>query len=271
MMLSVGLSVSLSDLSCVGQKRSIVWRAMLANYFFFPVLAIALPTLFHARPLVAAGFLILAVCPGAPYAPTCTAVAKGNVPLAVGLMVILAGTSVVISPLLLRQLLQKLGAGDGLHVDAGRMIGTLLMTQLLPLFAGLAVRRWHPAVADRLRSPSTLANKALNLAVMVLVLVSQFHALAEIRLRGLAGMFIMLAASLLIGWLSGGPRPEDRKAMAEVTSIRNAGVGMVIASRSFAGTPALSALVVYALFSILGSLLVALFWGRRALVESKAH
>jgi BASS family bile acid:Na+ symporter len=42
--------------------------------------------------MVAAGFVVLAVCPGAPYGPPFTAIAKGSVAVAVGLIVSLLGT-----------------------------------------------------------------------------------------------------------------------------------------------------------------------------------
>ena len=50
-------------------------------------------------------FLICAVCPGAPYGPPFTGMAKGKVGVAVGLMVILAGSSALVAPLLLHGLL----------------------------------------------------------------------------------------------------------------------------------------------------------------------
>jgi bile acid:Na+ symporter, BASS family len=48
------------------------------------------------------------------------------------------------------------------------------------------------------------------------------------------------------------------------TSLRNAGLGLVIATGSFAGTPAVLAVLAYGIVAILGSLIVALWWGRQA-------
>jgi BASS family bile acid:Na+ symporter len=272
MMVSIGLSVPFSEIAATAKKPSLVARAMIANYLFFPLVTLLLLELFHAKPLVEAGFLILAVCPGAPYAPSCTSVAKGNVGLAVGLMVILAGSSVVLSPLLLHELLGRVSGGTaGLTIDSGRIVRTLLMTQLVPLFAGLLVREKRPVLAKKLRQPFARATQILNAVVMVLVLVTQFHTIVQIRWIGLVGMVLLLICGLLIGWLSGGPSFENRKAVAEITSLRNAGVALVIASSSFAGTPALTAVVIYAILSIAGSFVVALIWGRRALVASRAH
>jgi BASS family bile acid:Na+ symporter len=272
MMTSVGISVPIPQIVAIGRRPSLVMRALLANYLFFPLVAVLLLVLFQAKPLVQVGFLILAVCPGAPYAPSCTSVAKGDVPLAVGLMVILAGSSVVFSPLLLHEFLSKVGGDTGrLTIDTGRIVRTLLLTQLAPLFLGLLTRHWRPRLATRLQRPFALSTKLLNLLVMVLVVATQFQTLIHIRLVGFLGMLLLLAASLIIGWLSGGPGSETRRAVAEVTSLRNAGVALVIASTSFAGTPALTAVVIYALISIAGSFLVALIWGRRSLVRARVH
>jgi bile acid:Na+ symporter, BASS family len=76
-------------------------------------------------------------------------------------------------------------------------------------------------------------------------------------------MLTLLIASLVSGWLAGGPDPGGRKAVALATSLRNVGVGLVIAAGSFAGTPAVSAALAYGIVEIIGSLALALWWGRR--------
>ena len=108
-------------------------RAAVANYVVVPAAAVALVLLFRAQPLVAAGVMIVAVCPGAPYGPPFTAIAKGDVSRAVGLMVILAGSSAVLAPLLLQWLLPFVTGGPTARVDAGRIVRTLALVQFLPL------------------------------------------------------------------------------------------------------------------------------------------
>ena len=66
-----------------------------------------------------------------------------------------------------------------------------------------------------------------------------------------------------MGWLLGGPGSDNRKAMALTTSLRNLGVGLVIATENFAGTAAVTAVLAYGIFEILGTLLLAGAWGRR--------
>jgi BASS family bile acid:Na+ symporter len=264
MMVAIGLSVTVADLAGAVRNRRLVGRAVLANYLCVPAVTVGLLLLFGARPMIAAGFLILAVCPGAPYGPPFTAIAKGTLAVAVGLMVILAGSSAIIAPILLHALLLLMAGDEPLKVDAIRILAILLATQLVPLCIGIVVRQWRPLLADRLQKPATLLSKVLNLAVVGFILVAQFHLLMEIPLRALVGMLALLLASWAAGWLLGGPEPDNRKAMTLTASLRNVGVGLVIATGNFAGTPAVTAVLVYGLFEVFGSLLLALWWARQA-------
>jgi BASS family bile acid:Na+ symporter len=257
MMAAVGLGVVLVDLAGVARDWKLMLRAALANYICVPAITITLLLLFDPHPMVAAGFLILAVCPGAPYGPPFTAIARGNVAIAVGLMMLLAGSSAIIAPILLRCLLPILSVTDPINVDAFKIAATLFATQLLPLCIGVAVRQWRPSLADRLQKPANLVSKLLNLIAVGFILVVQFDLLSEIRLRGIFGMILLLAASWATGWLLSEPAIETRKAMAVTTSLRNASVGLVVATSMFAGTAAVTATVAFGLVSLFGTFVSA--------------
>jgi bile acid:Na+ symporter, BASS family len=264
MMVLTGLRVTFAELAQVVGDLRLVTRAAAANYLLVPALAVLLLVVFDAAPMVAAGFLVLAVCPGAPFGPLFAGIARANVPEAVGLMVILAGSSAIVSPLLLTALMPWLAGGSVARIDLAGMVGALLVTQLLPLLVGLLVKHWRPQLVQWLAGPLELISKVLNLGVVGLILASQFQMLADIRLRGFAGMLVLLAGSLLIGWLAGGSKPDSRKTMALTAALRNVGVGLVIVTGNFAGTPAVSAALAYGIVEVLGSLLMALWWRRSA-------
>lgn len=270
MMVTVGLRVTFAEIIDVAGNWRLVVRALVANYVVVPLVAIMLLLLFNADPMVAAGFLVLAVCPGAPFGPPFARIAHANVPAAVGLMVILAGSSAVASPVLLSVLLPWLSDGEAARIRPISLVGTLLVTQLLPLLVGLLVNHWRPRLAARLVDPLELVSKILNLGAAGLILATQFRMLVEIRLLAFVGMLALLAASLIIGGLAGGSDVEGRKTMALTTALRNAGLGLVIVTGTFAGTPAATATLAYGIFAVLGSLLVALWWGRRQSVPRRA-
>ena len=261
MMVAIGLSVTGSELLRVARNWQLVARALLANYVLVPGVTVGLLLLFDVQPLVAAGFLILAACPGAPYGPPLTAVARGNVPIAVGLMVLLAGSSAIVAPLLLRFLLPWISRDATLQLEATTIVATLLVTQLVPLGVGIAFRQFRPRQAEWLQPPAVRLSRFLNLAAVGLILIAQSRSLTEIQPRGLLGMCLLLAASGLIGWLLGGRNAAARRSLTVTTSLRNIAVGLVVATSCFANTPALTAVVSYGLLSLLGTLGLSLWLG----------
>jgi len=270
MMVGVGLSVSIRDVASVLKNLRLVARAAFANYVLVPAIAILLFYLFQAKPMVAAGFLLAAVCPGAPFAPPLTALAKGYVHASVGLMVILAASSAVLAPLLLSLLLPLVARGADLRMDTARIVTTLSMTQLAPLGIGLFVRESRPQIADKLKKPASLLTGMLSLAVFAMVIALQYRTLAEIRLKGFVGICLLIVLCLAAGWFLGGLSVDLRKAVGLTTGTRNAGVALVIATASFPDTAAVGAVVVFAIFQTILLVLLALLMRRLAPAAPRA-
>jgi len=262
MMAAIGMGVRLEDLSRIGRNPGLLMRAAIANYVGVPLLTVGLLLWFGPAPMISAGFLIVAVCPGAAYGPPFTSIARGNLATAVGLMVILAASSTICAPLLLRFLLPLMTESRTVRVDLLKMVVMLLLSQLLPLFAGLCVRQYRPALADRLRHPADMVSTALNLCLLGLIVAIRFPMLAAIRLAAFMGMLALVAASMGAGWLLGEAGSENRKAMTFTTSVRNVAVALAIVTGSFPATPAVTAVLVYGLFQTLLLAAVALVWGR---------
>lgn len=268
MRIAIGLRVSCGDLSRTLANWRLILGALLANYVCVPAMAAALLVVLRTSPLVAAGILILAVCPGAPFGPSCTALAKGNVSASVGLMAILAGSSALLAPLLLPSLL---GITAGHHVpsvDPLSIVRVLFVTQLAPLFAGLAVRQFFPLFADRMARPAERLSSSLSLLTITAVLTVHGSKLLEIRPSGCMGMTVLLLASWGSGWVLGGHRADNQKALAITTGLRNVGVALAIANVSFPDTPAVTAALAYGLFEIFGTIGLALWWNWRAATVS---
>jgi BASS family bile acid:Na+ symporter len=262
MMVSIGLGVTFADVIGVARNGRLVGLAAVGNYVCVPAAAVGLLLLFHADALIAAGFLIPAVCPGAPYGPPFTGIARGNVPRAVGLMTILAGSSALVAPLLLDLLLPLTSGDEEVQVNVGKLISTLLIAQLLPLCIGLGIRQWRPALADRLKKPANMLSLALNLVTLGLILGVHWEMLMGIPIRAYLGMLALVLAGVGAGWLLGGPGSENRTAMTMATAVRNVGVSLVIATGSFGGTKAVTATTAFAIFQTIVMALVAVGWGR---------
>jgi len=275
MMVTLGLGVKASDVLAVGKRWDLLARAFLANYIIVPGTALGLLLLFHATPMVAAGFLVAAVCPGAPYAPPFTAMARGNITVAVGLMVLLAASSALLAPLLLGFLVPVIAGSATVHIDVLKMVRTLLGAQLLPLCLGLWIRHSYASVAERLKKPGSVLSLLLNLILLTLIIAVQFRTLAEIHLKGYIGMFCLVIAALAAGRVvAKRGQEESAKSLILTTSVRNVGVSLVIVTASFPGTAAITSATAYAIFQTIIIALLAWAWGRHAqhvqFVEEKA-
>ena len=252
-MLSIGFKVRIGDILTSARKPRQLIMSLVANYVLVPAVTWGLLYLIHADPMVAVGFLLLAICPGAPVGPPFVAIAKGDVPFAIGQMVILSCLCIVVSPALLPPLLDLLHIDGELRISPLAIGNTLLVVQLLPLCAGLLMRHWLPELTGRIARVVELLASTILLAAIILILFREQQSLAGIRLRGWGTMFVLLFSSLGIGWVCGGPDRKTRKALALTTSARNIAVALVIVSTNLAGTPAVPAVVAYGLISILGT------------------
>lgn len=270
MMVAIGLGVSIKDVLRVAADWRLVGKAAVASYVCVPAAAVGLLILFKADRFVAVGFLIAAVCPGAPYGPPFTAMAKGNVIVSVGLMVILAASSALAAPLLLwflipfvHQFLPALPQDTPpVPIDAVKIIRTLIVAQFVPLCIGIVVHRWRPRIADKLKKPANRLSMLLNLATLSLIAYVQFDLLIGIPLHGYVGMLALVLAGVAAGWLLGGR--DNRSAMVMATSVRNVGVALVIVTSAFAGTRAVAAATAFALFQTIVMAVIAAMWGRMA-------
>ena len=232
-MLATGLGVRWTEVLAAAKQVRFVLLALSANFLFVPAATAGLLWWFHPEPMIAAGFLIL------------------------------AGLSAILSPILLATLLGFFCSQSELQVHYLAIVQTLIATQLLPLALGMAMLAYLPQQARRIVKPLHALANLLLVAVTALIVVLQWEMLVSIRTQGWFGMLLLLASSLAIGWICGGPQETARATLAVTTGVRNAAVGLVIVANNFAGTAAATALVAYALVSIFGTLGWALLYSVR--------
>ena len=257
-MLLVGLTVGCADVVAALKDAGLVLRSMIANYILVPIITVALLMAFQTSPMVSIGFLLLAACPGGAYGPPFTTIAMGNTGAAAGIMVLLAGSSPFLSPLLLRFLVPLFaGADNAGAISISKIVIILICSQILPLLIGTLFRRYY-SKSVKLIFPVKIGAQILNVLLLACVLYVQFDSLREVRTQGYLGMLILLAASAVTGWLFGGRESSNRKALTLTTAVRNNAVGMVLATGAFAGTAAVPAAAIYGIVGFVGGFFIAL-------------
>jgi bile acid:Na+ symporter, BASS family len=246
MMFAIGLQLSFSKLlDSFRESPGLFVNALLANFILVPAISLLIIRIFHLPPYVAAGLMILGAAPAAPYGPPFTAIARGDLAYSTGLMVMLAGFSAFLTPLILHLSFPYMTSGAlSIHINAGKLVGTLFAIQLLPMCLGLAFGEWLPKTTLRLRSSAGNISKVLNFLMVASIGWLQVKVFAGIGARELMMILPLVIAGIAGGWFLGTSRTERKKSLSIITAMRNMSLGMAIAASSFPATPVVTTVLV---------------------------
>src|SRR5215467_1983163 len=141
-MLAMGAGLTVAQIIEPLHNIRLVVLALLANFVLMPLGAFALAKALWLDEQLGVGLLLLGCAAGAPFLPKLAELAKGNLPFAVGAMVLLMVVTVGYLPVVLPLIL------PGISVNPAKIARSLFLLMLLPLACALAVRAWFPDVAS---------------------------------------------------------------------------------------------------------------------------
>ena len=231
-MVSIGLEVTLKEILLAASNKRIFIKALSANFILVPLLGLGIARILPMPMNIETGFLLLAAAPGAIFAINFTRRTQDSVPFAAALLFALTVLSVVVTPFL-TQLMLNIDQPITLHYD--RAFQALFLYVLLPLLAGLALKQWASQMASRLRKPVSACAGISFVVVTVITMGLKSAATKQIGINGLLAMLLLIAASMVIGWMLGGPDRGTRRVLTVNTSMRNVALALAISSRSFPG------------------------------------
>ncbi len=245
-MFGMGLTLSLKDFKVVFSHPRDVLTGCLAQFTIMPLLAYALARLFRLDEALALGVVLVGCCPGGTASNVITYLAKGDLALSVGM----TGVSTLLAPLLTPLLTWAL-AGKSVDVDVASMFLSILWVVIVPIIAGLLVKRLWPRFTEQ-ATDYLPAFSSLAIAFIVAIIIA---ANAEKLLTG--GLVIVLVVMLhnvcglglgyVIGQLLGMASPK-KKAISIEVGMQNSGLASSLATIHFAAYPL--ATVPGALFSV---------------------
>ena len=256
---AIGMTSSLRDLTYLWRRPWLLAKSLFAMYVLVPAFAISMATGLELTPGTGAAVVILAVCAGAPLLPRKLMKVDADPDLIVSLVVTTSLLSIVTIPLSLRWLDRYLSfeaAGDPSQI--ARLI---VLSFLAPFLAGMTVRALAPKFADRIDDPMIrMAGIALLLCTL-LVLVMRRELLLDLGWGSFLAFVALVAFSIAVGHLLGGPSEIGRTSLALACASRHVGLALLIAANA-RGPRALTLVAGYVLASTVVSI-VYLFWRRR--------
>lgn len=275
-MFSMGLGLTMREIAAPLHHHRLIGIALLINLIIIPLAGIAVVRLLPMELGVAAGVLIIACAPGSTIGPKLAEFSRGDVSLAISIMFFLSVLAIFTTPITLTLILP--GAITE-QIDFVSVMTTLVILIFLPMIAGMAINsRWR-SFADRIRDRAFLFS---NLTIVIFgILFIWVQVTGEVRfidsffavgIAATVAVFILVAFSMGIGYLLGGPEKTNRQVIATSTTNRNLGVSLLVGASALAGHgEAFLIIIVYAIVQTLVSGLIAVKWGRKAKREGRSR
>jgi len=258
----VGLQVNREHLKAILYNYSLLGRALLANFIIVPVLGVLVAKWLQLSGPVATGFLLMAIAPGIPFVLVQVRKRGGSLGFAVTLEFLLPLISVATVPITAALVLPTHARAA---LPMGRFVVTLLLSQLLPLLAGIVVGALAPDSASRLLRPIKIVAVVAALALVVMLVPKISASITAVYgSNGMWAALCLVVLSLVVGWALGGPVREDRRVLAFGTALRNIGLCALIATSSFE-TPLVAATVLtYFVIQFVTTMIVGVYFKRTA-------
>ena len=245
---TLGMGAGLTVGQIVGALRDarLVLLALLANFVVVPLGALALATVLRLDEPLGEGLLLVGASAGAPFLPKLAELAKGNLPFAVGAMVLLTVGTVGYLPLVLPLLL------PGVTVDPTKIARSLVLLMLLPLAAGLVLKAQHESMAARVKPVLDWVSNISLVPLVLLVAAANFDKILLVfGTRGILAGVLLIAFGFGIGWMLGGPGTDTRRVLALGTGQRNIAAALVVASQTFSDPQVITMVIVFTTVSLL--------------------
>jgi predicted Na+-dependent transporter len=231
-MLSMGLSLTVSQILQPLKNTRLVIFALAANFVLVPAIAFALSRIIPLDQSVQVGLLLLGTAAGAPFLPKLAQIAKANVAFSVGLMTMLVIVTIVYLPIVLPLLL------PGVEVDAGKIALSLIVTMLVPLVIGLLIKARYEGAAGELQPVMSQISNISLVLMLVLMLGLNFRNVIDLFGTGaILATLLFIAISVAGGYLLGGPGTDTKQVLALGSGQRNLAATFIIATTNFANQP----------------------------------
>ena len=263
-MFSVGTLLSDDEVRGVVRRWPTVLGGTALQYTTMPLLAWLIATAWGLSGPTLTGVLLVGCVPGAMASNVLTLAARGNTSYSVSLTTL----ATLLSPLMV-PLVMQLALGRSVElaekIDTLRTSRTLVLTVVLPVVLGFAIRRLSFRFSQWCeRWSSTVANLAI-LLIIAMVVANNRERLQQLSLPLLPSLLMLNLAGYLAGygggWILRFDEPKRRALTLEI-GMQNAGLGAALASNMFSSEASLAP-AMYTFGCMLTGTLLAWVWAWR--------
>lgn len=260
-MFGMGITLTVADFKRVVEKPLPVAIGTLAQFLIMPLGAAAIAKLLRLPAPLAAGLILVGSCPGGTASNVMTYLAKGDVALSVTLTSVSTVCSVVATPYLTKWL-----AGQYVPVNAPELLLSILQVIIVPVAAGLIVRRLLGRHVEQFNAVLPIVSVAFIVMIVACVVALSQGRLLETGPLTFLAVALHNTGGLALGYgfarLAGLDRIRARTIAIEV-GMQNSGLGVALARKHFADV---LVAVPSAIFSVCHNTTgpaIAAYWSRK--------
>ena len=197
MMVAVGMDLEGQHFREVSRRKWVVVATIACQMVVLPALGLLLIYFMRMPPHLSAGILLLAACPVGDIANLYTLLAQANVALSVTLNTLSCLLSVVTMAVIFKAYDLLMGEHFVFAVPAPTLVVRLTLMVVLPVLAGMIIRRFKPAFVAKYRKAVQNISIGGIAYLLVYIMVTQRQQLARDWLQtAVAGAMFMVAAIL---------------------------------------------------------------------------
>jgi BASS family bile acid:Na+ symporter len=245
-------------------------KAVVAVNVIVPIAAVLFVSLFPLTPIARAGIVLMGASPVPPLVPGKEIKIGAEKSYAYGVYIALILLAVVIVPITVA-LLARL-YGRPVSLPAPLVARNVVLTVLLPLAVGLAIRRLAPGLARRLLPVVKALAMVLLIAAVAPLLAIVWPAFVRLIGNGtMIAMALTATVGLAAGHILGGPDRNNRAALAMTAATRHPGIALMIAKTNNADKAVAAAIVGMLLVGLIVGTLYQLWFKRRGPAPAVVH
>jgi BASS family bile acid:Na+ symporter len=259
-MLGMGITLEFDDFRRVSTRPRLVVLGVVLQYTVMPLLGWGIGYLYGLPEPFAVGLILVACCPGGTASYGVTYLARADVSLSVTMTACSTLLAALATPTLTALL-----AGSRVDVPAAGLFVSTVQVVILPVLAGLLVRRFAPRVSAAVTPVAPL----VAVVTIVLIVASIIGAGRDDILASgfslVGAVFTLHAGGFALGYTAGRLLAGDEQASRAVSievGMQNSGLGVVLARQNFPSPLVAIPSAISSLFhSLIGSALAG--WWRR--------
>ncbi|MFK7952527.1 MAG: bile acid:sodium symporter family protein [Ekhidna sp.] len=274
-MFGVAINLKMEDFIRVFKTPRSALAGVISQFLVLPALTFLLIWIIEPRPSFALGMMLVAACPGGNISNFMCAMAKGNAALSVSLTAISSSLAIIMTPLNLAFWSSMYPPTANIltevSLDFWSMFQTILTILLIPIVLGMLLRKWKPAIADKLH-PYMHYGSILIFAVIVAL---AFSANVDLFLEYIHMVVLLVllhnAVALFAGYQIGRAfrlAEGDRRSISIETGIQNSGLGLILIFGFFEGLGGMAIVAAWwGIWHIISGLSIGYFWSRKAILS----